>query len=71
MKIIITGSEGLIGKELIGVGVFIDSCRNCASCGAGLEQYCVEGMTGTYNALERDGKTLGLHCNCTGVFEYA
>ena len=42
--------------ELIGVGVFIDSCKNCASCGAGLEQYCVEGMTGTYNSIERDGK---------------
>ncbi|MEY4313948.1 MAG: hypothetical protein RIS93_528, partial [Actinomycetota bacterium] len=37
--------------ELIGVGVFIDSCRKCASCNAGLEQYCVEGMTGTYNTL--------------------
>lgn len=44
--------------ELIGVGVFIDSCRNCSSCNQGLEQYCVEGMTGTYNALERDGKTI-------------
>ena len=44
--------------ELIGVGVFIDSCRKCASCNAGLEQYCVEGMTGTYNTLERDGKTV-------------
>jgi uncharacterized zinc-type alcohol dehydrogenase-like protein len=44
--------------ETIGVGVFIDSCRSCASCHAGLEQYCVEGMTGTYNAYERDGKTI-------------
>ncbi len=44
--------------ETIGVGVFIDSCRSCASCNAGLEQYCVEGMTGTYNAYERDGKTI-------------
>lgn len=46
--------------ELIGVGVFIDSCRNCTSCEAGLEQYCVEGMTGTYNTLERDGKTVAM-----------
>lgn len=46
--------------ESIGVGVFIDSCRKCASCNAGLEQYCVEGMTGTYNAYERDGKTIAL-----------
>lgn len=46
--------------ELIGVGVFIDSCRNCTSCEVGLEQYCVEGMTGTYNTLERDGKTVAM-----------
>jgi len=44
--------------ELIGVGVFVDSCRNCSSCLQGLEQYCLEGMTGTYNAMERDGKTV-------------
>ena len=44
--------------DTIGVGVFIDSCRKCASCNAGLEQYCVEGMTGTYNNYERDGKTI-------------
>ena len=44
--------------DLIGVGVFIDSCRTCSSCVAGLQQYCVNGMTGTYNTLERDGKTV-------------
>jgi uncharacterized zinc-type alcohol dehydrogenase-like protein len=43
--------------DLIGVGVFIDSCRNCASCKQGLEQYCENGMTPTYNGLERDGVT--------------
>ena len=41
-----------------GVGCLIDSCRECASCKAGLEQYCENGMTGTYNTLERDGKTM-------------
>ena len=46
--------------ELIGVGVFVDSCRKCESCKKGLEQYCVEGMTGTYNTLERDGKTVAM-----------
>lgn len=44
--------------ELIGVGVFIDSCRACANCQAGLQQYCQEGMTGTYNTYERDGATI-------------
>ena len=43
--------------DLIGVGVFVDSCRTCDSCKKGLQQYCIEGMTGTYNQLERDGKT--------------
>jgi alcohol dehydrogenase (NADP+) len=46
--------------ELIGVGVFVDSCRKCDSCKAGLEQYCIEGMTGTYNTYERDGKTVAM-----------
>jgi uncharacterized zinc-type alcohol dehydrogenase-like protein len=44
--------------DKIGVGVFVDSCRDCSSCKAGLEQYCLKGMTGTYNNYERDGKTL-------------
>jgi len=44
--------------DLAGVGVLIDSCRKCNPCKEGLENYCVEGMTGTYNAYERDGKTL-------------
>jgi uncharacterized zinc-type alcohol dehydrogenase-like protein len=43
--------------DLIGVGVFVDSCRVCEPCKNGTQQYCIEGMTGTYNQLERDGKT--------------
>jgi len=43
--------------DRIGVGVFVDSCRKCPPCLKGLQQYCIEGMTGTYNQLERDGKT--------------
>jgi len=44
----------------IGVGVFIDSCRECKPCEDGLEQYCDRGMTGTYNTLERDGVTVAM-----------
>lgn len=44
--------------DLAGVGVLIDSCRKCKPCQEGLENYCVEGMTGTYNAVERDGKSV-------------
>ena len=44
--------------DRIGVGVFIDSCRSCENCKRGLQQYCYEGMTGTYNGYERDKKTI-------------
>jgi uncharacterized zinc-type alcohol dehydrogenase-like protein len=44
----------------IGVGVFVDSCRNCEQCKKGLQQYCENGMTGTYNGFERDGKTVAM-----------
>ncbi len=43
--------------DLAGVGVFVDSCRKCDCCKSDLEQYCDEGMTGTYNGYERDGVT--------------
>jgi uncharacterized zinc-type alcohol dehydrogenase-like protein len=37
--------------QLVGVGCMVDSCRTCASCKEGLEQYCEGpvGFTGTYN----------------------
>jgi uncharacterized zinc-type alcohol dehydrogenase-like protein len=44
--------------DRVGVGCLVDSCRECGSCKAGLEQYCEKGMMGTYNAYESDGKTL-------------
>ena len=43
--------------ETVGVGCFVDSCRRCPACAAGEEQYCEEGMTLTYNGMERDGVT--------------
>lgn len=51
--------------DLIGVGVFIDSCRDCSSCNQGLQQYCEKGMTPTYNGIERDGvtPTMGGYCD--------
>lgn len=43
--------------DRVGVGCFVDSCRDCANCRAGLQQYCTGGgMTGTYNAVGRDGQ---------------
>ncbi len=42
--------------DRVGVGCFVDSCRECANCLAGDEQYCQRGMTATYNAVGRDGE---------------
>jgi len=39
--------------DLVGVGCMVDSCQHCASCAEGLEQYCEEGMVGTYNSPDR------------------
>lgn len=61
----IAGVVTAVGSEVsnyqvgdrVGVGCFVDSCRECPSCVAGLEQYCTGGgMTGTYNAIGRDGE---------------
>ncbi|OJZ75165.1 alcohol dehydrogenase [Mycobacterium paraffinicum] len=41
--------------DRVGVGCMVNSCRECRSCRAGLEQYCERGMVGTYNAIDRDG----------------
>ena len=43
--------------DTVGVGCMVDSCRTCSECKVGEEQFCDGGMVGTYNALERDGKT--------------
>ncbi|MGP4053503.1 NAD(P)-dependent alcohol dehydrogenase [Mycobacterium sp. 4D054] len=43
--------------DRVGVGCFVDSCRECEACRAGEEQYCTGGgMVGTYNAVGRDGE---------------
>ena len=38
--------------DLVGVGCMVDSCRACQSCLDGQEQYCENGMTGTYGARD-------------------
>jgi uncharacterized zinc-type alcohol dehydrogenase-like protein len=60
----IAGTVEAIGSEVtrygegdrVGVGCMVDSCRECAPCQAGEEQYCLKGMIGTYNAIGRDGR---------------
>lgn len=39
----------------VGVGCFIDSCRECAPCKEKMEQYCDKGMNATYNSQDRKG----------------
>jgi uncharacterized zinc-type alcohol dehydrogenase-like protein len=52
--------SGFRAGDLVGVGCIVDSCRHCADCGAGLENYC-DHMVGTYNGPTPDapGHTLG------------
>jgi len=40
-----------------GVGNMVESCRTCASCLEGLEQYCTGGRILTYNSIGRDGNS--------------
>ncbi|MFF4274165.1 NAD(P)-dependent alcohol dehydrogenase [Streptomyces sp. NPDC001536] len=43
--------------DRVGVGCFVDSCRECDNCKAGREQYCTGGgMIQTYNYLDKDGQ---------------
>ena len=39
--------------DLAGVGCMVDSCQHCSACKQGLEQYCEEGNTLTYNDIDR------------------
>ena len=39
--------------DLVGVGCLVDSCQHCAACEQGLEQYCKEIPTFTYNSRDR------------------
>jgi uncharacterized zinc-type alcohol dehydrogenase-like protein len=54
-KVTRVGSE--VRKMKVGdyaaVGCLVDSCRSCNSCMQDLEQYCLNGFTGTYNGQEK------------------
>ena len=52
--------QGFKPGDLVGVGCIVDSCKHCAECADGFENYC-DGMVGTYNAptVDEPGWTLG------------
>jgi len=54
-RVVKTGKEVKKFKEgdLVAVGCMVDSCRHCASCLEGLEQYCENGMVLTYNGPDK------------------
>ncbi len=47
--------------DSVGIGCFVDSCRTCAACESGEEQYCENGATFTYNSEDKisGGTTYG------------
>lgn len=61
----ITGVVTAVGSKVTkfgvgdhaGVGVFVDTCRECDNCTQGLEQYCTGHMSVTYNGTEADKVT--------------
>ena len=57
-RVVSVGSEVSRFKagDHVGVGCMVDSCRHCEACEQGLEQYCVEFPTLTYNARDRHDK---------------
>ena len=58
------GTVAAVGDEVtrysvgdrVGVGCFVDSCRECENCRAGEEQFCTRGEVQTYNSREYTGE---------------
>lgn len=48
--------ETFVVGDRVGVSTYVDSCRRCPQCLAGLEQYCAEGEVLTYNGHHYDGR---------------
>jgi len=57
--------------DLAGVGCMVDSCRECANCKAGVEQFCLKGATFTYSSPDKKsgGFTCGGYSTCIVVEE--
>lgn len=53
--------KGFKVGDLVGVGCMVDSCHTCHSCVDGLEQYCENGFSGTYDSADKIGGTSHKH----------
>ena len=51
--------------DVVGVGVLVNSCRECRNCRDGFQQYCDNGATETYNSPDKrsGGHTFGGYSN--------
>lgn len=47
--------EGFKVGDHIGVGTFVNSCRECEYCDDGMENYCSKGAVYTFNGVDVDG----------------
>lgn len=54
-KVTKIGSETTKHKigDIVAVGCLVDACRTCKSCEQDLEQYCLNGYTGTYGGKDK------------------
>ncbi|ROS75311.1 NAD(P)-dependent alcohol dehydrogenase [Cellulomonas sp. PhB143] len=60
----IAGTVAAVGDDVtrhsvddrVGVGCFVDSCRECEACLAGEEQFCAKGAVMTYNGRQYSGE---------------
>lgn len=58
-RVVETGNQATKFKagDIAGIGCFVDSCRECQPCKAGVEQFCQKGCAMTYNGTEMDRTT--------------
>ena len=72
-RVVRTGSAVTQFKagDTAAVGCMVDSCRSCANCQAGEEQYCLKGSLFTYNSPDphTGGMTYGGYSNTIVVDE--
>ena len=73
-KVTAVGAEvtKFVVGDVVAVGCLVDSCRTCKSCAQDLEQYCLNGFTGTYNGPDKrlGGLTFGGYAESIVVDEH-